>query len=62
MELGLDLFKMGEQEARRALELDSSLFWAHINLGASLVEQYRLTRSQDPEQLTEAIAHYCPRG
>lgn len=51
-------FKRAEREARKALELDPSLTWAHLNLGASLIEQNALLAAPDPNLIAEALAEY----
>ncbi len=53
-----DYFEQAEREARRSLDLDAGLVWAHVNLGASLMEHNRLRESADPERTAEAIRHY----
>ena len=51
-------FQQAEREARLALEGREDLPWAHLNLGASLMEQYRLLPDPDAELAEEAILHY----
>ena len=52
------LFEKAEAEARRAVELDPALDWAHLNLGASLMEQNRTRETPDPALTREAIERY----
>jgi tetratricopeptide (TPR) repeat protein len=49
-------FEEAEREARRSLALRDDLPWARVNLGASLMERYRL--SPDPALADEALTQY----
>jgi serine/threonine protein kinase/Flp pilus assembly protein TadD len=51
-------FRAAEKAARSSLELDDQAPWAHVNLGASLAEQYRCQDEADPQLMDEAIEHY----
>jgi tetratricopeptide (TPR) repeat protein len=53
-----DRFEQAEAAARKSLELRSDLPWAHLNLGASLMEQNRLLEAPDAALTDEAIDHY----
>jgi tetratricopeptide (TPR) repeat protein len=46
------------QAARRVLEAHPDRPWAHLNLGASLMEQNRLKDSPDPELINQAMKEY----
>jgi tetratricopeptide (TPR) repeat protein len=54
----LERFEEAERTARRSLDLEPRDPWAHLNLGASLMEQYRLGESADEAVVDEAIRHY----
>ncbi|HXV75039.1 MAG TPA: protein kinase, partial [Candidatus Polarisedimenticolaceae bacterium] len=54
-----DCFIAAEHHARRSIELGPTLVWAHVNLGASLMERYRLAEPQVPELANEAVEHYA---
>jgi serine/threonine protein kinase/Flp pilus assembly protein TadD len=51
-------FREAESEARRALELDPELPWAHMNLGASLVGMSRLMKGPSITLIDQAMEHY----
>jgi len=57
-EAALADFKAAEAEARKAIELDSSLGWGRLNLGFSLREQYVILGSSDRGLLERAVAEY----
>lgn len=51
-------FVNAERFSRQALEVDADLPWAHVNLGASLVESARLDETLPSERVAAAIDHY----
>ena len=51
-------FQHAERAARLALDQRADLPWAHLNLGASLMEQNRLLSDPDADLAEEAILHY----
>ncbi len=57
-EVALEAFREAEREARRGVELDPDLAWAHLDLGASLMEQNRLLPEPDGRLVEEATRHY----
>jgi len=58
LENSLDLFEQAERHARRSLALRDDLINAHLNLGASLMEQNRVVDDFDPAKIDEALEHY----
>lgn len=52
------LFETAEEESRAALTLNPGSPWAHLDLGASLMEQNRLRETPDGARVAEAIGHY----
>ena len=54
----LVLFERAGQAAREAKELNPDLPWAHVNLGASLMERNRLLPSPDRALIREAIGEF----
>jgi len=53
-----DLFRSAEEGARKAIALDPSLPWAHVNLGASLMERNKLLESFDAALVREAVGEF----
>lgn len=51
-------FMEAEKQAARAVELAPDMLWARLNLGASLMEQYRLADEPDPNLVARASAEY----
>jgi serine/threonine protein kinase/tetratricopeptide (TPR) repeat protein len=51
-------FERAEADARRGLAIDDGAAMAHLNLGASLMEQNRLGHSPAAERVAEAMGHY----
>jgi tetratricopeptide (TPR) repeat protein len=56
-EPALEEFERATDAARRGLELKAALPWSMINLGASLMERYRLTG--EPGLADEAVEQYA---
>jgi tetratricopeptide (TPR) repeat protein len=54
-----DLFRRAVAESRQALERDPDLPWAHVNLGAGLVEENRLLKAPDDGLIREASAEFA---
>lgn len=54
----LGLFRKAEQAARESMALDPHLPWAHVNLGASLMERNRLLPSPDQALIREAVGEF----
>lgn len=54
----LEDFKTAENEAREALRKNPDLPWSRLNLGVSLMEQYRISEHPDPALVTEAVTEY----
>lgn len=52
------LFAKAEQAARESIALDPNLPWAHVNLGATLMERNRLLPSPDQALIREAIGEF----
>jgi tetratricopeptide (TPR) repeat protein len=53
-----DLFQRAEESARKALALDPDLPWAHVNLGASLMERNKVLESSDAALVREAVGEF----
>jgi len=53
-----DLFRRAEESARKALALDPNLPWAHVNLGASLMESNKLLESSDAALVRQAVGEF----
>jgi tetratricopeptide (TPR) repeat protein len=51
-------FRQAEESARKALSLNPGLSWARVNLGAGLMEMYRLHPVPGSKQAAEATALY----
>jgi tetratricopeptide (TPR) repeat protein len=51
-------FRRAEEEARKSLERDPALSWAHLNLGTAIMEDARESDSPDPVRMKEALSHY----
>lgn len=51
-------FEAAEAATRRALEIDGDLIWGYVNLGASLMEQYRTLEDPAPDLVAEATSAY----
>jgi tetratricopeptide (TPR) repeat protein len=58
MEGAVEDLQAAERAERRALELDPNLPWAHLNLGATLMELNRMQEESDPDVTAEAMMHY----
>jgi tetratricopeptide (TPR) repeat protein len=52
------IFARALDYSRRALAADPNLPWAHLNVGASLIESARLDPSAGVQPIEEAIEHY----